>query len=149
MFDGFADYLTSHSSYIPGVYSSPGVWQAIFGSGSAATVPINVYEWTYEPKTTDVSLAPTGWCLKGTTTCAQFFGGVTSSSPQALMWQWSGGGGLSNGIGDFDRIDTNNIGCAPSAPAPRPPRRTRPDHPRTAGRPRRRVLGNRVGVFAR
>jgi len=21
------------------------------------------------------------------------------------MWQWSGGGGVSNGVGDFDQID--------------------------------------------
>jgi hypothetical protein len=37
--------------------------------------------------------------------CAQFFGGQTSSSPYALLWQWSGGGGVSNGVGDFDTID--------------------------------------------
>jgi hypothetical protein len=110
VFDGFSQYLTGHSAYLPGVYSSPAVWRTIFGSGSAASVPNNVYEWTYEPDTTDLSLAPAGWCLNGTSTCAQFFGGVTSSSPQALMWQWSGGGGVSNGIGDFDQIDTNNTG---------------------------------------
>ena len=28
-----------------------------------------------------------------------------SSSPHALLWQWSGGGGVSNGVGDFDTID--------------------------------------------
>jgi hypothetical protein len=28
----------------------------------------------------------------------------TSSSRYALMWQWSGGG-VSNGVGDFDQID--------------------------------------------
>jgi hypothetical protein len=37
--------------------------------------------------------------------CAQFFGGQTSSSPYALMWRWSGGGGAGNGVGDFDQID--------------------------------------------
>jgi hypothetical protein len=37
--------------------------------------------------------------------CAQFFGGQTSSSSHALMWQWSGGGGIRNGVGDFDQID--------------------------------------------
>jgi hypothetical protein len=46
-----------------------------------------------------------GWCLTGTATCARFFGGVTSGSKYALMWQWSGGGGSSNGVGDFDQID--------------------------------------------
>ena len=52
--------------------------------------------------------APTGFCLKSGG-CAQFFGGVTSSSGNALMWQWSGGGGVTNGIGgfngDLDQID--------------------------------------------
>ena len=38
-------------------------------------------------------------------TCAQFFGGQTSKSKYALMWQWSGGGGVRNGVGDFDQID--------------------------------------------
>jgi hypothetical protein len=25
------------------------------------------------------------------------------------MWQWSGGGGVSNGVGDFDQIDTSAV----------------------------------------
>src|SRR5690349_8864015 len=53
--------------------------------------------------------APTGWCLKSGG-CAQFFGGQTSSSKYALMWQWSGGGGVSNGVGDFDQIDGARLG---------------------------------------
>jgi hypothetical protein len=32
---------------------------------------------------------------------------VTTSSPYALMWQWSGGGGVRNAIGDFDQIDAS------------------------------------------
>jgi hypothetical protein len=43
--------------------------------------------------------------LPGTSTCARFFGGMTSASKYALMWQWSGGGGITNGVGDFDQID--------------------------------------------
>lgn len=69
----------------------------------------NTDEWTYEPETTNFGLAPVGWCLKGTSTCAAFFGGVTRSSPRALMWQWSGGGGASNGVGDFDQIDASIV----------------------------------------
>ena len=64
-----------------------------------------MYEWTYWPETSHLSAAPTGWCLHGTSTCAQFFGGMTSSSKYALMWQWSGGGGITNGVGDFDQVD--------------------------------------------
>jgi hypothetical protein len=102
-FNGYASYLTAHSKFKVGVYSSAGIWTSIFGTGSAASIP-NTYEWTYEPETTNFGNAPTGWCLKSGG-CAQFFGGQTSSSPFAVMWQWSGGGGVSNGVGDFDQID--------------------------------------------
>jgi hypothetical protein len=102
-FNGFASYLTAHSKYKVGVYSSAGVWTSVFGTGSAASIP-NTYEWTYEPETTNFGNAPTGWCLKSGG-CARFFGGQTRSSRFALMWQWSGGGGVSNGVGDFDQID--------------------------------------------
>jgi hypothetical protein len=107
-FNGFANYLTAHSRYKAGVYSEPGTWTQIFGTGSLARIP-HIYEWTYEPETANLGEAPRGWCLKGTSQCAQFFGGVTASSSYAVMWQWSGGGGVRNPIGDFDQIDTNSI----------------------------------------
>jgi hypothetical protein len=106
-FNGFANYITSHSSYKVGVYSSSPVWNSIFGTGSAGSIP-NTYEWTYLPETSSVTFStqPTGWCLHASKTCAQFFGGQTSSSKYALMWQWSGGGGIVNKWGfDFDQID--------------------------------------------
>ena len=106
-FDGFWDYAHAHG-YTPGVYSEPGVWASIFGTGSAASIP-GTDEWTYEPETTNLSQAPVGWCLKGTSSCAQFFGGVTRSSPHALMWQWSGGGGVRNPYGDFDQINVTTV----------------------------------------
>jgi hypothetical protein len=107
--NGFAAYVTAHSSYKVGVYSAPAIWTSIFGTGSAASIP-DTYEWTYEPETTNYKgNSPYGWCLKSGG-CAQFFGGQSSSSPYALMWQWSGGGGLSNGIGDFDQIDGARLG---------------------------------------
>lgn len=103
--NGFAAYITSHSTYKVGVYSSPLIWSSIFGTGSYASIP-NTYEWTYTAETSKLSPAPAGWCLRGdAATCAEFFGGQTSSSSYALMWQWSGGGGVSNGYGDFDQID--------------------------------------------
>jgi hypothetical protein len=104
--NGFAAYLTGHSHYSTGVYSAPDIWASIFGTGSAAAIP-NTYEWTYESFTSSLAHQPSGWCLKGTSTCARFFGGQTSSSKYALMWQWSGGGGSRNGYGDFDQIDAN------------------------------------------
>jgi hypothetical protein len=106
-FNGFANYITSHSSYKVGVYSSAPVWNSIFGTGSAGSIP-NTYEWTYLPETStvDFQTQPTGFCLHASKTCAQFFGGQTSSSKYALMWQWSGGGGIVNSWGyDFDQID--------------------------------------------
>ncbi|MGI9009258.1 MAG: hypothetical protein ACR2FU_24230 [Streptosporangiaceae bacterium] len=101
--DGFSSYLTTHSSYQPGVYSAPSIWRSIFGTGSAAQIP-GIYEWTY---TANASLAhpPSAWCLKTTSTCAHFFGGQQSTDKTAVMWQWSGGGGAPNGYGDFDQID--------------------------------------------
>ena len=107
-FNGFWGYILAHSSYKPGVYSSAGVWQSIFAGTSYGNIP-HTDEWTYEPETTNYrGNAPTGFCLKSGG-CAQFFGGVTSASSNALMWQWSGGGGVTNGIGgfngDLDQID--------------------------------------------
>jgi len=104
--DGFLDYLTAHSSYAPGVYSAAAPWAQIFGTGSASTLS-NVYEWTYESETSSLGNPPSAWCLTGTNTCAHFFGGIGSQSSYAVMWQWSGGGGIHNGVGDFDQIDAN------------------------------------------
>ena len=104
--NGFAAYLTSHSSYKAGVYSAPDIWRSIFGTGTASLIP-NTYEWTYESFTSSLKHHPYRWCLSGTTTCARFFGGQSSSSKHALIWQWSGGGGSNNGYGDFDQIDGN------------------------------------------
>jgi hypothetical protein len=114
-FNGFFDYVTAHSSYQLGVYSTASVWTQIFGTGTYSQIP-NTYEWTYEPETTDYTgAAPSGWCLNhGSGPCAQFFGGQTSSSSHAVMWQWSGGGGVTNGIGgfngDLDQIDASRLG---------------------------------------
>jgi hypothetical protein len=104
--NGFAAYLASHSAYKAGVYSAPGIWAQIFGTGTDSLIP-NTYEWTYEPFTGSLAHLPSGWCLSGTSTCASFFGGQTSGSKYALMWQWSGGGGSYNGHGDFDLIDAS------------------------------------------
>jgi hypothetical protein len=104
-FNGFWKYLGTHSGYKAGVYSAPGIWTQIFGTGPAASIP-DTYEWTYEPETASLAAAPRGWCLTSGR-CAEFFGGVTRSSRYALMWQWSGGGGVRNAIGDFDQIDAS------------------------------------------
>ncbi|HEY1916067.1 MAG TPA: hypothetical protein VGH27_10895 [Streptosporangiaceae bacterium] len=105
--NGYAAYITSHSSDKVGIYSAPSIWTDIFGTGSAATIT-NTYEWTYSANSS-LSKPPIGWCLRGTTTCASFFGGINSNSPYAIAWQWSGGGGAPNGVGDFDQIDKNRL----------------------------------------
>lgn len=104
-FNGFFDYIMSHSHYKVGVYSSPLAWTSIFLTGAASRIP-HTYEWAHEPQTASLSKAPYGWCLNhGSGACAQFFGGQTYKSKYALMWQWSGGAGASNGIGALDQID--------------------------------------------
>jgi hypothetical protein len=105
-FNGFAAYLTANSRYKVGVYSAPGIWRAIFGTGSDSMIP-NTYEWTYTANTRSLSNPPYGWHLGRSSVSAQFFGGQTSNSKYALMWQWSGGGGSYNGHGDFDQIDVS------------------------------------------
>ena len=32
------------------------------------------------------------------------------------MWQWSGGGGIRNGVGDYDQINAVRQGLAPQLP---------------------------------
>lgn len=105
-FNAFANFITTRSSYKAGVYSAPSIWNSIFGTGSNAAIP-NTYEWTYNADTSSLSHHPSGWCLSGTSTCASFFGGMTSASKYAVMWQWTGGGGTYNGYGDFDQIDAS------------------------------------------
>ncbi len=105
-FNGYQAYILSHSHDKVGVYSAPSIWASIFGTGSAANIR-GVNEWTYTADTSSLARVPSGWCLTGTSVCAQFFGGVRSSDAQALMWQWTGGGGTFNGYGDFDQIDKN------------------------------------------
>jgi hypothetical protein len=105
-FNAFANFIANRSSYKAGVYSAPSIWGSIFDSGSTASIP-NTYEWTYNADTSSLSHHPSGWCLSGTSTCARFFGGMTSASKYAVMWQWSGGGGTYNGYGDFDQIDAS------------------------------------------
>lgn len=101
-FNGFWDTIGGYA-YTQGVYSAPNVWTRIFGTGGYSQIP-GTEEWTYEPETSNLSQHPYKWHLANGET-AQFFGGDTYSSQRALMWQWSGGGGVRNGVGDFDQID--------------------------------------------
>ena len=55
--NGYQAYLTAHSSYRAGVYSSPLIWNVIFGAGAAASIP-NLDEWTYTDGTRDFRRPP-------------------------------------------------------------------------------------------
>jgi hypothetical protein len=112
-FNGFWDYIHSNSPYLPAVYNAGGggsdAWDFIFGSGE--TIP-NTPEWTFETETASLATFPTGWSVPGASPL--FFGGQSTSSKCALLWQWSGGGGVLNSVGgDFDQIDGNRVrnGC--------------------------------------
>lgn len=106
-FNGFWDYITTHSHYKVGVCSSPGVWTSIFGTGAASRIP-HTYEWTFQPETAKLSNHLYGLRLKSGG-YAQFFGGQTYRSAYALMWRWSGGAGARNGVGYLDQVDANRL----------------------------------------
>jgi hypothetical protein len=101
-FNGFAGYLSAHSGFAAGVYSAPRSWHRIFGRYDTLR---RTYEWTYQGESSNLGHVPDGWCLPAGGPCARFFGGMRATSKYAVMWQWSGGGGTSNGYGDFDQID--------------------------------------------
>jgi hypothetical protein len=93
-FNGFWKIITA-ANYTVGVYSSPRIWNADFGTGSHGSIP-NTLEWTSESDFA-ANPAPTlgSWCGSGG--CAQFFGGQSTGDAHAIAWQWSG-----SYAGDFD-----------------------------------------------
>lgn len=95
-FNGFWDYVYYNTGqFFPGVYSSQGLWNFTFGTGSNGSIP-NTYEWTYENQTMSTAV-PSSWCYGNT--CAAFFGGTS----KAIAWQWAIGSTDGN-VGDFDQI---------------------------------------------
>ena len=105
-FNGFAAYITAHSTYKVGVYSAAIDLASRSSAPAALADPqhlrVDLLAGDLQPEA-----YPYAWRLSQgkSTLYAQFFGGQTSSSQFALMWQWSGGGGVRNGLGDFDQID--------------------------------------------
>ncbi len=117
---GFAYALEARSGLAAGVYSDPAFWAAIFGTGPAARLS-GIYEWTANDQTAALTRPPSGWCRPGLQACARFFGGVTASSRFAVAWQWSGGEGTANGIGDFDTVEQPRMAAAGGRPPPGEP----------------------------
>ena len=48
--NGYASYLTAHSHFTPGVYSSPSVWDSHLRHRQRLAIP-TTYEWTYTADT--------------------------------------------------------------------------------------------------
>jgi Protein of unknown function (DUF4232) len=113
---GFADYITGHSPYLAGVYSSGGdfygSWTGIFGNERLS----NTAEWTFTNEQAQLDF-PSGF--SGSHASPQWF----SSEPAAcdLLWQWSGGNGMLNGYGDFDQAEAADDASPVCAPPPPPP----------------------------
>ena len=102
-FDGFWDWISHNTSGYPGAYSYPDFWGPTFGSYGTI---LGTYEWTSQAQTS-LTPGPSGWCEGGT--CAQFFGGQSSSSSHAVAWQWCITAADCASYGDFDQIDANNL----------------------------------------
>jgi hypothetical protein len=108
-FNGFWNQVWYHSSFFIGVYDAggggPNSWSSVFGSQTLG----NTSEWTYVNETSSISAFPSGFCVGGT--CAVWFASAPSGCQ--MLWQWSGGNGQLNGVGDFDQIDGNRkFSCA-------------------------------------
>jgi len=58
--DGFANYLISHFSYKPGVYSLQRTWNAIFGTGIWSRIP-REFERTFLDGTDSLAIVPSGF----------------------------------------------------------------------------------------
>ena len=105
-FQGFANYIDDHSPYSAGVYSAGGQgygsWIGIFGNEK---IPGGAAEWTFDNQQSQLTF-PAGFT--GSASSPIWF----ASAPAAcdLAWQWSGGNGTVNALGDFDQVAVaNNI----------------------------------------
>jgi hypothetical protein len=100
---GFANYIDTHSPYQAGVYSAGGFgyggWIGIFGGEQLS----NAAEWTFDNEQSQLNF-PSGFSDPAAS--ALWF----ASAPAAcsLLWQWSGGDGELNGYGDFDQAEAAN-----------------------------------------
>lgn len=102
-YHGITSYIQANTAYYAGIYMAGGSggssWSNVFGSYTTGA-----REWTYENETSSTRVFPAGFTIPGTSTSAVFFAGATTASTNAFAWQWSGGGGTSNGYGDFDQV---------------------------------------------
>jgi hypothetical protein len=99
VFNGFWGYVNGAGQGVaPGVYSTNFQWGAIMGANGS--IP-NTWEWTAQVSRANApSPCPDSFSESGSF-FADFFGGQTSGSASAAMWQWS------LGNADYDQIDAN------------------------------------------
>ncbi|HEU5270021.1 MAG TPA: DUF4232 domain-containing protein [Jatrophihabitans sp.] len=101
-YQGITSYIQANTGYYAGIYMAGGSgsnsWSNVFGSNGTGA-----REWTYENETNSTQVFPSGFAIPGGVS-AVFFAGASTSSGNAFAWQWSGGGGTSNGYGDFDQV---------------------------------------------
>lgn len=129
-FDGFTDAIAADTTdgLFYSAFSSYDFWNsATFACGSCTSgngyIP-HTYEWTFG---TDGSNGPadppinpppgqsgasSGWCqyIASKNSYASFFGGQSTSSSYAYMWQWSEAADSGNGVADFDQFDESRMG---------------------------------------
>ena len=98
VFNGFWDYVNgSGDGLTPGVYSTLSQWDSIMSGNTS--IP-STWEWTAQVSVAN-SPSPCPGNFTGSRGNADFFGGQSSSSAHAAMWQWS------LGNADYDQIDSN------------------------------------------
>jgi hypothetical protein len=98
VFNGFWNYINSSGEgLVPGVYSTEDQWDAIM---SGHTGLASTWEWTAQTSVANSPVPCPGDFSNGSIS-AVFFGGQTSGSAHAAMWQWS------LGNADYDQIDAN------------------------------------------
>jgi hypothetical protein len=98
VFNGFWDAVNgANQGLVPGVYSTRYQWDTIMAGNTS--IP-NTWEWTAQTsRASDPTPCPNNFSASDIS--AVFFGGQTSSSAKAAMWQWS------LGNADYDQIDAN------------------------------------------
>jgi Protein of unknown function (DUF4232) len=102
-YQGFANYINTHSPYQAGVYSAGGdyygSWTGIFGNEPLT----DAAEWTFTNEQSGLNF-PSGFSDSGAN--AAWF--ANAGQACHLLWQWSGGNGVLNGYGDLDQAEAAN-----------------------------------------
>lgn len=92
VYNGFWDYVYTHTAFYPAVYSAPTIWEYTFGTGTASKIP-HSYEWTYDTHSIYADPPPSGWSRSdtpdggpGTAESASWFGGVDTGYKIGGQW---------------------------------------------------------------